>query len=110
MDKHEIRRSHRTLTEEERQRRQRAFEEEEQAIPENIARLQRCRAATAEQTTSGELRRAIASCGLRMHDLAERAGVSAETIDDFMCGDAPLDFESIRRICITLTGLPNRSA
>lgn len=98
------------MTDEERRQWQQAFEEEERAIPENIARLERRRAATAEQTTSGELRRAIESCGLRMHDLADRAGVSAEIISDFMCGDAPLDFESLRRICVTLTGLLNRSA
>ena len=110
MDKHEIRRVRGTWTAEARERWQQAFEAEERAIPENIARLERRRAATAEQTTSGELRRAIASCGLRMHDFAERAGISEEIISDFMCGDAPLDFESLRRICVTLTGLLNRSA
>lgn len=52
MDKHEIRRTYWPLTAEERLRWQRGFEEEEQAIPENIARLQRRRAATAEQTTN----------------------------------------------------------
>lgn len=110
MDKREIRRAHRTPTTEERERWLRARDEEEQAIPENIARLERRRTATAEQTTSGELRRAIASCGLRMHDLAQRSGVPVETIDDFMCGDAPLDFESLRRICVALTGPLNRTA
>ena len=102
MDKREIRRVHGTFTPEQRQRWLHAVAEEEAARPDNLARLERRRAAMAEQSISGELRRAIAGCGLRLHDLARRSDVPAAALSDFMAGDAPLDTDQVSRIAAVL--------
>jgi hypothetical protein len=77
--------------------------EEEAARPANLARLQRMDEAAAEQTFSGELRRAIRAAKVPHHDLAERIGVSWRQLLDFQTGDAALPTDAVDRLIRVLS-------
>lgn len=91
----------RQLSPEERERWLRAVQEEELAMPRNIAGAQRSLAAIQEESLSGELRRAIVAAvhtGTRVRDVAEQAGVPFETLNAFMGGNATLDSDQFSRV------------
>lgn len=91
----------RQLTPEERERWLQAVEEEEHAMPENIARGQRSLAAIQEESLSGGLRRAIVAAvhsGSSVRNVAEQAGVPFETLNAFMGGNATLDSDQFSRV------------
>ena len=77
--------------------------EEESAAPANLARLQRMQEAAAEQTLSGELRRAIRDAMFPYHDLAAMIGVSWRQLLDFQAGDAALPTDAVDRLVEALS-------
>jgi hypothetical protein len=91
-----------TWTAEEQARWRAGVEEELQAMPENIARAKRFRAALAEPGVAGQLRRAIVDRHIRTADLAEQAGVSFESLDGFLFGESPLDSDAFARVAAAL--------
>ena len=93
---------HTEFTPEQRERWERAVEEEQRGRAENVARLPRLRAALEEDNISGQLRRAIVAGGLSLPQLAKQAAVPVETLDDFMAGDAPLDSDALARVAAVL--------
>lgn len=90
------------FTSEERERWQRAVEEEQKAQADNLARLPRLQAALEEDNISGQLRRAIVAGGVTLPQLAKQAAVPVEALDDFMAGDAPLDSDALARVAAVL--------
>ncbi len=96
------RRIWRELTDEERERLARVREQIAAELPE-IAAEARARIAAIEETSfSGDLRRAIHASELSESKIAERSGIRAEILRDFMCGHAELDTDQIDRIAGTL--------
>ena len=93
---------HTQFTPEERERWQRAVEEEQNARADNLARLPRLQTALEEDNVKGQLRRAIVAGGLTLPQLAERAALSVEALDDFMAGDRPLDSDALARVAAVL--------
>lgn len=93
---------HTEFTPEERERWQRAVEEEQKARGDNLARLPRLQAALEEDNISGQLRRAIVAGGITIPQLADQAAVSVEALDDFMAGEKPLDSDSLARVAAIL--------
>ena len=93
---------HTEFTPEERDRWQRAVEEEQKARADNLARLPRLQAALEEDNISGQLRRAIVAGSVTLPQLASRAAVLVEALDDFMVGDAPLDSDALARVAAVL--------
>jgi hypothetical protein len=81
----------------------RKIAEEEAARPANLARIQRMDEAAAEQTFSGELRRAIRAAKVPHHDLAEQIGVSWRQLLDFQTGDAALPTDAVDRLIRVLS-------
>ena len=91
-----------TPTAEESARWRAAMEEEQQARPENIARLKRLDAALAERSVAGQLRRAIVERRIRTRELAERCGVSVADLDGFLFGETALDSDAFGRVAAAL--------
>jgi plasmid maintenance system antidote protein VapI len=60
------------------------------------------RAAMAEPTISGQLRKAFAESGLDFREIADRAGVSRKSVAEFLVGKRSLDSAAIDRIGILL--------
>lgn len=69
-----------------------------------IADFHRMRAAEAEETFSGRLRRAITASRSNPKSLAEQIGVDWQLLADFRCGDATLPTDVLDRL-ITALGL-----
>ena len=95
-------RVHGTLPPEEVQRLQSLRKQVEAERPEIIERARQRAAAAAEDTFSGELRRAIAASPMRMAEVASQAGVAVEQLARFLNGEAPLDSDAIDRIAALL--------
>ncbi len=105
--------SNRTFTADERRAWELKVAEEENAMPANLARLERMAAAVKEPTFSGELRRTIRDAKVPTHDLAARVGVSWRQLQDFQAGDAALPTDAVDRLiaALSLTAkLESRSA
>jgi hypothetical protein len=92
----------REFTPEEREHWQKAVAEELAGVPDLIERDRLREAAAAEQSISGQLRRAIAASKIEYGVLAERSGVSVEMIGEFMCGRAALDSDAFGRLSCLL--------
>jgi ribosome-binding protein aMBF1 (putative translation factor) len=92
----------RPLTSDERDRlqRQRALVEAE--LPDLAARDQMRKDAQEETTLSGELRRAIHASDLSLADLAERIGVTAALLDEFLTGERTLRSDVMDRLALLL--------
>ncbi|MGE0374672.1 MAG: hypothetical protein AB7I48_09370 [Planctomycetaceae bacterium] len=80
--------------------------EEEAALPANLSRLRRMDDAAAEQTFSGQLRRAIRDAHIPHHTLAAHIGVTWRQLLDFEAGDAALPSDAIDRLIVTLALIP----
>ncbi len=90
-----------TLSDEESARLRNLAAAIESERPEIDARLQRMRAAAAQTTFSGQLRRAIHAVHQQemfLPTLLERANVSWDVLEPFLLGDSPLPGEVIDRL------------
>lgn len=107
MDESRLQRVERTLTPEERERKRQAIAETE-AAHDPVAtreRYGRLRAATADNSFSGELRRAIQNAGIpafRLPIVLEQAGIPWEQIEPFLLGEGSLSSDVIDRLVETL--------
>jgi hypothetical protein len=69
-----------------------------QELPALIAKHQRLLDAADEPSHSGQLRRAIHSSKILLHELANRAETDMDTLDAFLTGDRPLTSDVIDRL------------
>jgi len=67
-------------------------------LPDLMQRAERREAAIAEDTLSGQLRRALLSAEIRQERAAAEAGVTAREYADWMAGDAPLPSTAFDRL------------
>jgi hypothetical protein len=67
-------------------------------LPDLVRRAQLREAAMAEQTLSGELRRALVAAGIRQESAAVEAGITLPEYADWMTGVAPLPSTAIDRL------------
>lgn len=107
MDESRLQRVERTLTPEERDRKRQAIAETE-AAHDPVAtqeRYDRFQAASAENSFSGELRRAIQNSVLpafRLPIVLEEAGIPWEQVEPFLLGEGSLASDVIDRLTATL--------
>ncbi|MGD9855466.1 MAG: hypothetical protein AB7U20_11020 [Planctomycetaceae bacterium] len=95
------------FTPEQRAEWERAVTEEEADRPANMARLKRMDGAIAEESLSGEVRRAIRDARRPYITLAAEVGVTPQQLLDFRSGDAPLSSDALDRL-IDVLGLSAR--
>jgi transcriptional regulator with XRE-family HTH domain len=67
-------------------------------LPEAIQRGERLREAAAENTVSGHLRTAIHQSRRRLESIARDAGISAESLCDWLSGDRTLRSDVVDRL------------
>lgn len=89
---------YREFTPEELARWKQAVAEEEAGREENIREGLRLKAVTEEQSVSGELRRAMREGDLEYDQLAAGAGISEETLTEFMRGEQTLPLNVVDRL------------
>ena len=95
------------FTAEQRAEWKQAVAEEEAARSANIARMERIDAAAAEETLSGEVRRAIRDARRPFAVLADEIGITTQQLLDFRSGDAPLPSDALDRL-VAVLGLTAR--
>lgn len=86
------------MTPELRERWQRARQETEAELPELVELGRRMREASAENTLSGHLRRAIHHSGRELAEIAAEAGISALELNEFLSGDRTLRSDVLDRL------------
>ncbi|MDP1798181.1 MAG: hypothetical protein Q8K78_11890 [Planctomycetaceae bacterium] len=107
MDASQLQRIELELTAEERDRKRQAIAETE-AAHDPVAtreRYDRFRAAAAENSFSGELRRAIQNAGIpafRLPLVLEQAGIPWDQVEPFLLGEGSLSSDVIDRLADTL--------
>ena len=90
-------------TEGERQQWRKTVADAEAEAPELIERHRiRQAEAAAEQTLSGQLRRAVNASGIDLSMLAEQTGLTMNEIGAFMSGSAALDSDAFGRLSAAL--------
>jgi transcriptional regulator with XRE-family HTH domain len=94
----EARRIHRDLTPDEQSRLQRHREQIAQELPDLIARDRLRKTASAEDTASGALRRAIHKGDLTLTEIADRVGITVLELDQFLTGEATLPSDVFDRL------------
>ena len=67
-------------------------------VPEATQRGERLREAAAENTVSGHLRRAIHQSRRRLDEIARDAGISVESLCDWLSGDRTLRSDVLDRL------------
>jgi hypothetical protein len=107
MSQPEIRRIRRPATEEERRKLRKYQEEVKQDLPELRRQAAETEAdmrvaAMHEPTVSGQLRRAIAECGLDHRELAAQTGLSPKILAEFLVGTTALDSVAIDKLAAIL--------
>jgi hypothetical protein len=101
----EIKRTMRTLTPEESARMKELAEKVEAERPLIDEKFRRMELAAEEATFSGQLRRAIHGIhqrGLSLPEFLARTGMTWETLERFLLGEAPLPSDAIERIAEVL--------
>jgi plasmid maintenance system antidote protein VapI len=98
MEKRQIRRITRELTEAENTRLQKYREQIAQELPDLQARDQMRKDARDAATLSGELRRAIHASELSLAEIAARIGVTPIVLDDFLTGERTLRSDVLDRL------------
>ncbi len=71
-------------------------------LPALTAKRERLRRAAEESSPSGELRRAIHTSDILLHDLAGRADTNMKTLDAFLVGEQTLTSDVIDRLAAIL--------
>jgi hypothetical protein len=66
-------------------------------LPDAIQRAERLREASAENTVSGHIRRAVHQSGRSLHWIARTAGISVELLADWLAGDRTLRSDVLDR-------------
>lgn len=98
----QARRITRELTPEEQDRLRRQREQIASELPDLIERDRMRKEAGEEVTLSGELRRAVHTSPLSLSALAERAGISPLTLDEFLTGERTLRSDVLDRLACVL--------
>ena len=91
-----------TPTDEESARWRQAMEEELLAKPDNVAYAKRFRAALAEQSISGQLRRAIVGRRIPLPELAQQSAVPLDALEGFLDGERTLESDAFARLAAAL--------
>jgi hypothetical protein len=86
------------MTPELRERWQRANDETRAELPELIELGRRMREASAENTLSGHLRRAIHQSRRELVEIAAAAGITAVELNEFLSGDRTLRSDVLDRL------------
>jgi hypothetical protein len=103
MNRHEVTRSQRPATAEERERLRRYREQIERELPQLRERARQVEqekrdGALAEPIVSGQLRRVIAESGLDHRQLAQQAGLSPKSLAEFLVGITLLSSDEIDKL------------
>ncbi|MEX0715026.1 MAG: hypothetical protein WD066_00485 [Planctomycetaceae bacterium] len=94
----EARRIHRELTQDERERLERARAAVAAELPDLVRRDRLRTEAASEQAFSGELRRAVHRSELTIKDIADRCGVPLVVLDEFLTGEGTLGTDVLDRL------------
>ena len=86
------------MTPELRERWQRAKEQTEAELPDLVELGRRMREASAENTLSGHLRRAIHRSTRELADIAAAAGITPLELNEFLCGERTLLSDVLDRL------------
>jgi len=92
----------RDLTPEERVRLQLQREQVAAELPDLIARDRLRKEASDEATLSGELRRAVHASPESLASIAERIGITALALDEFLTGERTLRSDVLDRLATVL--------
>ncbi len=98
MDKRQVKRITRELTNAEKSRLEKYREQIARELPELQARDQMRKDARDETTLSGELRRAIHTSGLSLAEIAARISITPIMLDDFLTGERTLRSDVLDRL------------
>ena len=98
MEKRQVRRVTRELTEAESTRLAKYREQIAQELPDLQVRDQMRKDAREEATLSGELRRAVTVSEFSLAEIATRIGVSPIVLDDFLTGERTLRSDVLDRL------------
>lgn len=98
----ETRRVYRDFTPEERAHWEQAVRETEAELPRLMAQLSQLRAAAAEPSLSGQLRRAVHSATLPLPRIADRCAIDLRTLGAFLRGEATLPSDVMDRLAEVL--------
>lgn len=98
----EPRRITRDLTPEQLDRLRRQREQIAAELPELAARDRMRNEASREMTLSGELRRAVHASSLSLSTIAEQAGLTPLTLDEFLTGERTLRSDVLDRLARVL--------
>lgn len=98
------------MTPELRERWERAKRETQAELPELLEMGRRMREASAENTLSGALRRAIHHSGRELADIATAAGITALELNEFLSGDRTLRSDVLDRLGCAVSFSPASSA
>jgi len=90
------------FTPRQREQWQAAVEQELAGKEENLAYFRKVKAACESPGFFGDLRRAMASSGRCMDELAEEIGVSPQLLSSFRAGDAELPAAALDRLVAAL--------
>lgn len=90
------------MTPELRERWERARQETEAELPELLEQGRRMREASAEDTLSGALRRAIHQSARELADIAATAGITTLELNDFLTGERTLPSDVLDRLTQSL--------
>ena len=102
MEKRQLKRVTRELTQAEQARLQKYREQIAQELPDLQARDQMRKDARDEATLSGELRRTIHASELSLAQIALRAGITPIVLDDFLTGERTLRSDVLDRLASVL--------
>lgn len=97
-----IKRSSRELTPEEIARLQKHRAAIAEELPDLVARNQLRKEAAEEQTLTGSIRRAIHASGISINRIAEQSGISLVMLDEFLTGERTLRSDVLDKLAATL--------
>ena len=92
----------RELTPEQRERPRRYREQIASELPDLAERDRMRKEAREEVTLSGELRRGVHGSSLSLSTIAERAGISALALDEFLTGERTMRSDVLDRLASIL--------
>ena len=102
MEKRQVKRVTRELTDAENSRLQQYRQQIAEELPDLQARDQMRKDAREESTLSGEVRRAIHASELSLAEIAARVGVTPIVLDDFLTGERTLRSDVLDRLASVL--------
>lgn len=100
----EVRRIHRELTADERERIELARAQIAEELPDLIERNRLRKAAQDEESFSGELRRMIHKSDLLLPEIARQATIDLIELDEFLTAERTLPSDTIDRLVEVLGG------